>query len=136
MGRCMAEELLPSGFFEGIDCIIPVPLHVQKLQSRGYNQSEVLAEGLSEVTHIPICTGVLKRVCYTETQTHKNHFERWENVREVFEYVSASDLTDKHILLVDDVMTTGATLVACADALGQVSGLQVSVLTLAWASDS
>lgn len=136
LGRCMAEELLPSGFFEGIDCIIPVPLHVQKQRSRGYNQSEVLAEGLSEITHIPICKEALKRVNYTETQTHKNHFERWENVRDVFEYVPVADLTDKHVLLVDDVMTTGATLVACADALGRVSGLQVSVLTLAWASDS
>lgn len=135
-GKCMAEELISSGFFEGIDCIIPVPLHHQKRKKRGYNQSEMLAKGISEITCIPICSGVLKRTSYTDTQTHKNSFERWENVKDVFNYVPGTALPGKHVLLVDDVLTTGATLVACADALEQIAGLQVSVLTLAWAGDS
>lgn len=136
LGRCMAKELLPSGFFDGVDGIIPVPLHSKKRKARGYNQSELLAEGIAEITHIPIYKDVLVREQYTETQTHKNLFERWENVKSVFGYASEADLSSMHILLVDDVLTTGATLVACADALGKMSGLQVSVLTLAWAGES
>ncbi len=136
LGRCMAEEITPSGFFDGIDYIIPVPLHRKKLKMRGYNQSEMLAEGLSEIIHIPVCKDVLVRTQYTDTQTHKSSFGRWESVRDVFGYLPAVDLTGKHILLVDDVLTTGATLVACADALNGVKDLRISVLALAWASDS
>lgn len=136
LGKCMAEEMLSSGFFNGVDCIVPVPLHLEKLSSRGYNQSEALAEGLSAILQVPVCRGLLRRTKYTETQTHKNNFERWENVKDVFEYIPLADFPFKHVLLVDDVLTTGATLVACADALGQIEGLHISVLVLAWAADS
>lgn len=135
LGACMASELLPSGFFEGIDCVVPVPLHPKKEKQRGFNQSEVLAEGIASVTGIPIVKHLLFRNQYTETQTRKGNYDRWTNVRGVFEVSDAVSLEDKHILLVDDVMTTGATMVACADALGKIRGLRISVLTLALAGD-
>ena len=136
LGRCMASELLFSGFFDDIDCIVPVPLHTRKQKKRGYNQSEVLAEGIASVANIPIVKHLLVRNKNIETQTHKGNYERWENVRNVFECLLPEELNDKHILLVDDVLTTGATIVACADALGKIPGLRISVLTLAWASSA
>lgn len=136
LGRCMAEEILPSGFFEDIDCIVPVPLHRQKIRTRGYNQSEALAVGISGIIGVPVCKDVLVRKRHTATQTHKSNFERWENMQDVFECTERKSLEFKHVLLVDDVLTTGATLVACADVLSAVKGIRLSVLTLAWASES
>lgn len=136
LGRYMASELSLSGFFAGIDYIVPVPMFAQKRKSRGYNQSEMLAEGISSVTCIPLLRNGLVKNRQTETQTHKSSYERWKNVRDVFECVSFAEMNGKHILLVDDVLTTGATIVACADALGKVSGLRISILTLAMAGDS
>lgn len=135
LGRCMATELLSSGFFQGIDCIVPVPLHPRKQKRRGYNQSEVLAEGISAITGIPVFPHLLYRNQDTHTQTHKGGRERWASVGNVFGCKEPGLLEDKHVLLVDDVLTTGATMVACADALGQVSGLRISVLTLALSGD-
>ena len=136
LGRCMAAELLPSGFFQGIDYIVPVPLHERKKRKRGYNQSEMLARGLSEVTGIPLFGNLIVRSRYTDTQTRKGSYDRWMNVKDVFECTSAKELENSHILVVDDVMTTGATIVACADALSHVFGLRISVLTLALAGES
>ena len=133
LGKCMANELLPDGFFRDVDYVIPVPLHERKRKERGYNQSEMLAQGISEVTGIPVFKGLIVRKRYTETQTHKGSYERWTNVEGVFECVSAEELVGKHVLFVDDVLTTGATMVACADALGSIPGLQISVLALAMA---
>lgn len=136
MGRIMAAELLPSHFFEGMDWIIPVPLHRRKERQRGYNQSICLAQGISAVTGISIRADMLIRSRYTETQTHKGQYERWENVRNLFLCPSPQLLENKHVLLVDDVLTTGATIVSCADALCAVPGLRISVLTLALAGES
>ena len=135
LGRCMATELLFSGFYQGIDCIVPVPLHPRKQKRRGYNQSEVLAEGISAITGIPVFPHLLYRNQDTHTQTHKGGRERWASVGNVFGCKEPGLLEDKHVLLVDDVLTTGATMVACADALGQVPGLRISVLTLALSGD-
>lgn len=135
LGRWMASEVVSSGFFREIDCIVPVPLHPRRQKERGYNQSEMLAEGISSVTGIPVSCHLLSRSRYTESQTRRGNYERWMNMEEVFECPSPEVLAGKHILLVDDVMTTGATLVACADALSQVSGLRISVFTLALAGD-
>ena len=131
MGRYMASELLASGFFQGIDCIIPVPLHKQKQRMRGYNQSEWIARGISIVTGIPINTEAVIRRKNTETQTRKSVLGRWENVEGVFERHSAESLVGKHILIIDDVLTTGATTVACASCLMEIEGIRISVLTLA-----
>jgi ComF family protein len=136
MGKCMAAELSSSSFFEGVDAIIPIPLHPKRLRKRGYNQSEMLAEGISTVTGIPVWTDVLERNQFTETQTHKNQYERWMNVSEVFVCTNSQKLGRKHILIVDDVLTTGATLIACADVLKEVPDLKISVLTLALAGES
>ena len=111
-------------------------MHKKKEKERGYNQSEILAQGISSVTGIPVFKGLIVRKQYTETQTHKGGYERWMNVEGVFECFSAKNLEGKHILFVDDVLTTGATMVACADALGPVPGLQISVLALALAGDN
>lgn len=136
MGRIMAAELLSSRFFEGVDLIIPVPLHWRKERQRGYNQSECVARGISDITALPVYTHLMVRDRYTETQTHKGQYERWENVRNLFVCSSPELLENKHVLLVDDVLTTGATIVSCADALHNISGLRVSVLTLALARES
>lgn len=131
MGRYMASELTVSGFFEGIDVIIPVPLHKRKQRIRGYNQSEWIARGISAVTGICIDTEVIVRRKHTDTQTRKSTFERWENVDGIFELHHAKSLKGKHLLVVDDVLTTGATTVACASRLVEIEGVRISVLTLA-----
>ncbi len=136
LGRMAAAELRSSCFFEDIDGIIPVPLHRRKEWKRGYNQSEWIAKGLSAVTGIPVHPKVVVRNRYTETQTRKGRFERWENVQDLFSCPSPEPLGGKHVLLVDDVLTTGATLVACADALREIPGIKISVFTLALAGDS
>lgn len=133
MGRCMANEISTSGFFDGIDFIVPVPLHPKREKERGYNQSEWLAKGISDITHIPINKNVLIRISYSITQTHKTRIERFESMRGMFKCINPEVLKDKHILFVDDVLTTGATLVAASDAMAGVSGLRISVLTLALA---
>lgn len=127
----MAAELLDSGFFEGVDVIIPIPLHKKKQQIRGYNQSECIARGIAAVTGIAVCVESVVRRKNTETQTRKSVFERWENVDGIFELNHADSLTGKHILIVDDVLTTGATTIACASQLAEVEGIRISVLTLA-----
>lgn len=136
MGRTMAAELMSSHFFDGIDLIVPVPLHRRKERQRGYNQSECLARGISVVTGIPMNAHIVIRSRYTDTQTHKGQYERWENVQNLFICVSPGLLEGKHLLLVDDVLTTGATVVSCADAFRSIPGLHISVLTLALAGKS
>lgn len=133
MGQMMARELLRSGFFEAIDCIIPVPLHKKKQQLRGYNQSEWIARGISAATGIPTDTTTVVRRKNTETQTRKTMWERWENVDGIFLLLQPALFANKHVLIVDDVLTTGATTVACASVFREVEGIKISVLTLAMA---
>lgn len=133
MGRYMAAELLESGFFEGVDVILPVPLHKKKQQIRGYNQSEWIARGIAAVAGISIDTESVVRRKNTETQTRKSFLERWENVEGIFELNHAESLIGKHILIVDDVLTTGATTVECASCLTDIEGIRISILTLAMA---
>lgn len=131
MGRYMAAELSSGGFFDGVDMIIPVPLHRKKQKLRGYNQSEWIARGIASVTGIPLYAECMIREKNTETQTRKSTFERWENVEGIFKLCDTVHFEGKHVLLVDDVLTTGATTVACASAFARVSGIRISVLTLA-----
>lgn len=133
MGRVIATELSNTGFFDGIDCIIPVPLHKSRLRDRGYNQSEMLAKGISELTSIPVITDALVRTHNNATQTHKSASERWENAEGLFKITrNAYSLHSKHLLLVDDVLTTGATISSCIDALKTVESVKISIVTLAW----
>ena len=131
MGRHLAVELLSSGFFEGIDMLVPVPLHKKKEKLRGYNQSEWIARGVSVITLIPVFTSGMVREKNTETQTHKSALERWENVDGIFRVTIPEYFSGKHILIIDDVLTTGATTVACASAFDKVEDIRISILTLA-----
>lgn len=135
MGRFMAAELSRVDFFNGVDVIIPVPLHPGRQRARGYNQSEWIARGVAQVTGIPIDATSVVREKQTDTQTRKSAYERWENVEGIFSLRHPEYFTGKHILIIDDVLTTGATTIACADVFGEVEGVQISVLTLAVAGD-
>jgi len=131
MGRLFGLELRGSPFAE-TDLIHPVPLHPGKLQKRGYNQSELIAKGLSSVLQVPVMTGLVIRTLETGTQTRKSRYERWENVRGTFQVARPELLLNKHVLLVDDVITTGATIEACAESLLSISGVSVSIASLAF----
>lgn len=131
MGRYMAAELSASGFFKDVDVIVPVPLHPRKQKERGYNQSEWIARGVAEVTGIPVNTSSVVRRKHTDTQTRKSTYERWENVDGIFMLLHPELFIGKHILIIDDVLTTSATTTACADVFCKVAGVRISVLTLA-----
>ena len=135
MGRLMARELQMSNFFEGIDGIIPVPLAKKRQRQRGYNQSHELAKGISEITGFPIYNKVVKRTVFEGSQTSLGRWERNENVEQVFELKDASTIQDKHLLIVDDVVTTGATIIACAKELCKAGGVRISVLSLGLAKN-
>jgi ComF family protein len=119
--------------FSGIDVILPVPLHPKRLRKRGYNQSETIAEGLSVSMMIPHLHNILIRKTSTETQTKKTRFERWKNVTDAFSVPGSASLVKKHVLLVDDVITTGATLESCINTLSAIEGIRISLVTLAYA---
>ncbi len=129
------RELIKSGCFGNCDVIIPIPLHPAKKKKRGYNQSEWIAMGMSDKMRIPVDTKVLKRHVNSKSQTKKNRVERWENVRSAFNVKVPDQLSIKHILLIDDVITTGATIEACASQLIEHLGIKVSIASLAYASD-
>ncbi len=116
IGQFYGRKLLACRFFDGVDCIIPVPLHAAGLRKRGYNQSAMFAKGLSEVSGIPFFDS-LQRVVPTTSQTRRSRALRWENVSSVFKTVDPEMFHKKHILLVDDVITTGATIEACGNVL-------------------
>ena len=132
LARMAADELLPSGFFDAIDVILPVPLSARRKRHRGYNQSEWIARGISDVTGLPVDGGCLIRRKDNKTQTTMNRDERWQNVQGIFALRHPERLAGKTILLVDDVTTTGATLMSCIDTLSHaVPDIQISLFTLA-----
>ncbi len=133
LGRQMGNILSQSGFMSNIDLIMPVPLHEKRLRQRGYNQSDFISQGLSQASGISVVKNNLVRVIHTESQTHKGRFERWENVSNIFMVTDTSSLNGKHVLLIDDIVTTGATLEACTQALLQNSNVEVSVATVGYA---
>lgn len=136
MGIMLANELEASGFFDDIDCLIPVPLNSKKLRKRGYNQSERLAHGISKVTGIEVVTDALKRKKNTVSQTQLGSFERRENMNDVIERTKrATRLTGKHCMLIDDVVTTGSTLCACANELAKMPNVKTSIFTLGCVKD-
>lgn len=134
MGRLLGEALWQSEWLKEIDLIVPVPLHPKKLRMRGFNQSETIARGLSECVNIPYSCDVLRRALFTSTQTRKSRYERYQNMEGVFAVADAQLLEGKHVLLIDDVLTTGSTLEACAQKVLEVNGTKVSMATLAFAS--
>lgn len=129
-GRVFAHELQSKGFFRDIDLLVPVPLSARRLRQRGYNQSYMIALGVSEVTGIPISEKLLARTRDNKSQTHKSHTMRWEDSKDLFEVKTFPTESQRHFLLIDDIITTGATLCACADALRQIPDARISLLTL------
>jgi len=131
LGSRYGLYLNDSPFFKDISLIIPVPLHMKKFVQRGYNQSEQFGIGLSTAMGIPLLCNELIREKATETQTRKSRFKRWENVSETFVIQNPQKLAGLHVMLVDDVITTGATLEACAQAFTLVPGIRVSIVAIA-----
>lgn len=136
MGRMMAEELKATSFFDGIDLIVPIPLSRKKKRQRGYNQSDWIAWGISEATGIPTDTTSVVRTKSNPSQTTLDHRQRRENVRDIFAVRHPENLESHHILLVDDVITTGATMLSCAETIARACRVRFSVLSLAWAGHS
>ena len=130
MGRQMGLDLMRSGHFDDVDILLPVPLHWLRQLGRGYNQSELLCRGISEVMARPISTGNLIRHRNTLKQSQQSADNRVANVEGAFRVKKPDLLAGHHVLLVDDVMTTGATLTACADVLAGIPGIRISVATL------
>jgi len=133
LGRIFGYEMMVSPGFRLIDLVLPVPLHKKKLIKRGFNQSECIARGISEAMNKPLDTLSVIRTVYSDTQTRKTRYDRWLNVDGIFRVSDQTVLSGKHILLVDDVVTTGATIEACASEILKVEGTKVSVAVLAMA---
>jgi ComF family protein len=131
LGRIYGLALSKSKFLEGVDLIIPVPLHPSKKRIRGFNQAEIISDGISEAAGIPVDFKTLERITLTGTQTKKSRYERWINVEGIFNISDKSVLNGKHILLVDDVITTGSTIESCTNELLKCEGVRVSVAALA-----
>ena len=152
MGKLLAQEGMRINFFDGIDGIIPIPLARSRQKERGYNQSEEIAKGIAALTHLPIYTDIVRRTSFKESQTHKNRWQRQQNVEQVFELApkyktelacssakespSHLSLDGKHFLIIDDVCTTGATIIACCKTLMEAEpNIHFSVLSIGWAKN-
>jgi ComF family protein len=133
LGSIYGHILKSSEFVKGIDMIVPVPLHPSRRRSRGYNQSELIAKGLSSATGIIIEKHTLVRSLRSQTQTKRSRFDRWTNVEGIFRIKDPDVFRNRHILLVDDVITTGSTVEACANELLKIEGVKVSVAAIAYA---
>jgi ComF family protein len=132
LGELLGSRLKTTAFNE-IDVIVPIPLHYSKLRSRGFNQSEIFGQGLSKALNKPIQGNALKRNVFTSTQTKKGRFDRWKNVEGIFQIPDRELLKNKHILLIDDVVTTGATLEAAGSEILNIEGTRLSIATMAYA---
>ncbi len=132
LGNWLGDEILDSGRFSNVDCIVPVPLHKKKLKSRGYNQVTTFGESLANKLNFPFEENVLKRVSFTNTQTKKLRLDRWKNVEELFFVEDNAAMENKHILLIDDIITTGATLEACWKAFEKTKNIKISIACMAY----
>ncbi len=134
MGRLMAQQLAQSPWINEIDALVPLPLFAQRERQRGYNQSALLCQGITEVLQKPLLKDVVVRSTATESQTRKNRVQRWQNMEGRFSLTDASKTEGKHLLLIDDVVTTGATLESCGRALLQSENTQLSIATLCFSA--
>lgn len=131
IGVYLAKDMISSGFFQGIDYMVPVPLHRSKEKKRGFNQAEKIAQGIANVTKIPVETKNVFREKANTSQTKKGIFDRWKNTRNIFNLRDPELFKEKHILLIDDVLTTGSTLEAVAQSVLKSQKVKISILTLA-----
>ena len=134
LGRIYAVSLMSSKFLDDIDMIIPVPLHPSKVRQRGFNQSDEISQGISSVSGLPVDTATLVRKTVTQTQTRKSRYDRWTNVSDIFFVTDEDKLKGRHVLLVDDVITTGSTIEACADEILKTEETKVSVVAIAFSA--
>jgi len=134
LGAMMGSSLLQNNRFTKIDALVPLPLYADKEFKRGFNQAAILCTGMAKVLELPVITNNVLRKRFTETQTKKHRTERWENVESSFHVIDDKQLNNKHILLVDDVVTTGATLESCGTEILKVPETLLSIATLAYAS--
>jgi len=133
-GRKIGSALRQSSRFDTVQGLIPLPLFYKREKQRGYNQATLICEGMAETMNVPVLDKVVSRKMATETQTRKNRRERWENIEGRFTLKNEKDITGRHILLVDDVLTTGATLEACGTELLKAHNVQLGIVTLAYTS--
>lgn len=134
LGNHYGPKLLEKDIYKTIDQVIPIPLHRKKLKQRGFNQAELFARGLAKSMKLEIDTTNVYRAVASTTQTKKGRYKRWENVSDIFKMHAPEKLKGKHVLLVDDVITTGATMEACLQALSRVEDIKLSVASIAFAS--
>jgi len=132
LGKILGNLIREANRFDDIDVIVPLPLNEKKLFTRGYNQASLLAKGIAEVLQKPVIENAVERIQFTETQTHKNRITRWQTMEGAFKVVNESLLKNKHILLVDDIVTTGTTLESCSNAVLQAENTKLSICTLAY----
>lgn len=132
LGKLLGVQIAESNRFDDVDIIVPLPLNSKKEKKRGYNQAQVIAEGICAQWKKPIAGKAVARKLFTATQTQKGRIERWQTMQDVFEVRDAAMLEGKHILLVDDVITTGASIEACSTPILQVPGAKISVATVAY----
>jgi ComF family protein len=133
LGRIYGLSLKSSGFMDDIDIVIPVPLHPSKERIRGFNQSEVISMGIADAAGLSVDIKSLERKMVSATQTKRSRYERWTNVDGIFQVAEIQAVSGKHILLVDDVITTGSTIESCTTELLKYEGVNVSVVALAFA---
>lgn len=132
LGKFLGYRLAQTSRFNSVNAIIPLPLNPRKERKRGYNQAALIAEGIASVWPRQVQKNSVQRLVFTETQTHKNRIARWQTMEGVFETIDKESLTNKHLLLVDDIVTTGATLEACGEKLLEVPGTKLSIATVAY----
>ena len=134
MGRLAATELEDSGLFDGVELLVPIPLTWRRRLRRGFNQAERIATGMSQVLDIPVETGVLRRLRNRESQTHFTLRERLDNASHIFGLTQDAETraSGKHVMLVDDVMTTGATMLSAIQAMESLPGIRLSAFAWSW----